>query len=292
MNADVRRAGKATVRGAGSRQADLPRRDEQGRNPPADAREVSRLLFLRLHELDEGTPGHSYARNTLIEMHLSLVHYTARRFRRRDSEDMEDVVQVGIIGLIKAIDRFDLSRETELTSFAIPYISGEIKRFFRDTTWAVHVPRRLQELRTELAKAKETLAVRLDRDATIAELADFLHLTEAQVTEGVLAASAYTAHSLDLPVDSSGGDGSESAGTHADFVGAPDRDIELFENLHSLAPLLAELSDRDRRLLTLRFGHDLSQAEIGRALGISQMQVSRLLARVLSRLRAGMHAHD
>lgn len=124
---------------------------------PRDARALSRQFFQRLTELEEGTHEYQYARNTLIEMNMSLVRFAAYRFRGR-GDDMEDIVQTGMIGLIKAIDRFELSREVEFTSFALPYIVGEIKRFFRDTTWAVHVPRRLQELRVELAKAREELA--------------------------------------------------------------------------------------------------------------------------------------
>lgn len=135
---------------------------------PRDARELSRQFFQRLSELEEGTHEYQYARNTLIEMNISLVRFAAGRFRGR-GDDMEDLVQTGMIGLIKAIDRFELSREVEFTSFALPYIVGEIKRFFRDTTWAVHVPRRLQELRVELAKAREELASRLDRDPTVPE---------------------------------------------------------------------------------------------------------------------------
>ncbi|NEE17136.1 RNA polymerase sigma factor SigF, partial [Streptomyces sp. SID7499] len=111
----------------------------------------------------------------------------------------EDIIQVGTIGLIKAIDRFDLSREVEFTSFAVPYIVGEIKRFFRDTSWAVHVPRRLQELRVDLAKAKESLAGDLDRDPTVQELAKDLGIEEAEVTEGIVASNGYTAGSLDMP---------------------------------------------------------------------------------------------
>ncbi|MGW2442072.1 sigma-70 family RNA polymerase sigma factor, partial [Streptomyces goshikiensis] len=124
--------------------ADLPRIDEPREVAPADARELSRVFFLRLRELTEGTPEHQYVRNTLIEMNASLVQYAVRRFRSRcDGGDIEDVVQVGTIGLIKAIDRFDPSRENEFSTLAMPYITGEIKRHFRDTSWAVRVPRRL-----------------------------------------------------------------------------------------------------------------------------------------------------
>lgn len=138
--------------------ADLPWIEDGGKVAPKDARVLSRLFLDRLQVLEEGTREYQYARNTLIEMNLFLVTFAARRFRNRGSGDTEDIIQVGTIGLIKAIDRFDLSREAEFTSFAIPYIVGEIKRFFRDTTWAVHVPRRLQELRVSLARSREALA--------------------------------------------------------------------------------------------------------------------------------------
>ncbi len=126
---------------------ELPEVVNPGQVAPQDARELSRQFFRRLTELEEGTHEYQYARNTLIEMNMSLVRYAVYRFRSRGPEEMEDIVQVGMIGLIKAIDRFELSREVEFTSFAIPYIVGEIKRFFRDTSWSVHVPRRLQEAR-------------------------------------------------------------------------------------------------------------------------------------------------
>lgn len=143
--------------------AELPEVECPSAVAPRDARELSKQFFDRLQFLDEGTHEYQYARNTLIEMNMSMVRYVARRYRNR-GDDMEDIIQVGTIGLIKAIDRFDLSREVEFSTFAVPYILGEIKRFFRDTGWAVHVPRRLQELRSDLAKAKEELHVQLDRD--------------------------------------------------------------------------------------------------------------------------------
>ncbi|MFJ2738493.1 SigB/SigF/SigG family RNA polymerase sigma factor [Streptomyces sp. NPDC087440] len=261
----------------------LPRLADPTAVAPKNAREITRLFLDRLSELEEGTQEYQYARNTLIEMNLSLVKFAARRFRNRGSGDLEDIIQVGTIGLIKAIDRFDLTREVEFTSFAISYITGEIKRFFRDTTWAVHVPRRLQELRTELAKAKEQLATVLDRDPTVAELAELLELTD-----GLVAANGYTAGSLDLPADTGDKSSTKTAASYADFLGDVDPGMELFEDLHTLAPLLAALSDRDRQILSMRFGQELTQAEIGKELGISQMQVSRLLTRILGQLREGM----
>jgi RNA polymerase sigma-B factor len=218
-------------------------------------------------------------------MNLSLVSFAARRFRNRGSGDMEDVIQVGTIGLIKAIDRFDLSREVEFTSFAIPYILGEIKRFFRDTTWAVHVPRRLQELRVDLAKSKETLATELGRTPTVKELAAHLELSEDEIIEGLVAANGYVAGSIDTP---SGDDEADSAPKYADTMGDDDPAMELFEDLHTLAPLLQQLDPRERTIIEMRFGQELTQAEIGRALNLSQMHISRLLNRTLAKLKTGL----
>ncbi|MFJ6699094.1 SigB/SigF/SigG family RNA polymerase sigma factor [Streptomyces sp. NPDC091272] len=268
----------------------LPQIDDPSTVAPKNARELTRLFLDRLNVLEEGTHEYAYARNTLIEMNLSLVKFAARRFRNRGSGDMEDIIQVGTIGLIKAIDRFDLSREVEFTSFAIPYITGEIKRFFRDTTWAVHVPRRLQELRTELAKAKEQLASVLDRDPTVPELAELLDLSQDEVIDGLVASNGYTAGSLDLPADTGDSNSAKSSVSYADFMGACDPGMELFEDLHTLAPLLSQLSERDRHILSMRFGQELTQAEIGENLGVSQMQVSRLLTRIIGQLRTGMLA--
>ncbi|MFI0241004.1 SigB/SigF/SigG family RNA polymerase sigma factor [Streptomyces sp. NPDC016845] len=265
--------------------AALPRVPHPTRVTPQDARELSRLFFRRLAELEEGTRAYQYTRNTLIEMNMSLVRFAAGRYRHR-GDDMEDVVQVGMIGLIKAIDRFDISREVEFTSFVLPYISGEIKRFFRDTTWAVHVPRRLQELRLELAKAREELRTRLGREPTTAELATLMNLPEAEIREARLASNGYRSTSLDA---APGGDSDEDdESVLADFIGAQDAAMELVEDFHALAPLLARLPERDRRLLHLRFVEELTQAEIGERLGCSQMHVSRLITRLIARLRSGM----
>ncbi|MBM9624255.1 SigB/SigF/SigG family RNA polymerase sigma factor [Streptomyces zhihengii] len=268
---------------------ELPWIEDAGKVAPMDARALSKVFFERLQVLEEGTRDHQYARNTLIEMNLSLVHFAARRFRSREGGDMdEDITQVGTIGLIKAIDRFDLSREVEFTTFAIPYIVGEIKRFFRDTTWAVHVPRRLQELRVTLAKAKDDLAGRLDREPTVAEMARHLEMSEQEVIDGLIASNGYNAGPLDLP-----GEGEGPAGVarpYSDAMGAVDPALETVEDLHTLAPLLGRLDERDRRIIGMRFGQEMTQAQIGAELGISQMHVSRLLSRAVSRLRSGFFA--
>ncbi|MFD9094486.1 RNA polymerase sigma factor SigF [Streptomyces collinus] len=263
----------------------LPGIEDPASVAPRDARELSRQFFRRLTELEEGTPEYQYARNTLIEMNMSLVRFAAGRFRGR-GDDMEDIVQTGMIGLIKAIDRFELAREVEFTSFALPYIVGEIKRFFRDTTWAVHVPRRLQELRVELAKAREELSSRLDRDPTVAELATLMNIPENEVVEGQLASNGYNSSSLDAALTGDGPEDGEAV--LADFIGVEEEGLRLVEDFHALAPLMAELSDRDRQIIHMRFVEEATQAEIGERLGCSQMHVSRLIKRIIARLRQGM----
>ncbi|WP_079191576.1 SigB/SigF/SigG family RNA polymerase sigma factor [Streptomyces sp. CB00455] len=249
-----------------------------------EARALSVSLFKRLAELDEGSTEYSYVRNTLVELNLSLVKYAARRFRGR-SEPMEDIVQVGTIGLIKAINRFDPARGVEFTSFAMPTITGEIKRFFRDTSWAVKVPRRLQELRIDAAKAHDALEQSLGREPTDVELAGRLEVTPDELAEGRKAACAYSARSLDAPVQE---DGDRDAAVERPSLGEEEDAYDRIECLESLKPMLAGLPERERVLLALRFGQELTQSEIGDRLGLSQMHVSRLLTRTLTRLRTGL----
>ncbi|MEV0916980.1 RNA polymerase sigma factor SigF [Streptomyces sp. NPDC049967] len=266
--------------------SELPWIEDTGKVAPKDARALSKLFLDRLQVLEEGTHEYQYARNTLIEMNLSLVRYAASRFRNRGGDDTEDIIQVGTIGLIKAIDRFDLSRDVEFATFAVPYIVGEIKRFFRDTTWAVHVPRRLQELRVDLAKAKEQLSAKLDRDPTVKELAELIDLPEEEIIEGLVAANGYSAGSLDSP--SAETDAGSDQRSFAEMIGEADPGMETVENLHTLAPLLEQLDERERSIVRMRFGQEMTQSQIGAELGVSQMHVSRLLARIVKQLRAGM----
>jgi RNA polymerase sigma-B factor len=262
--------------------AELPFVEDPTGVTPKDARELSRRFFERLAVLEEGTREHQYVRNTLIELNLSLVRYAASRFRAR-GDSQEDVVQVGTIGLIKAIDRFELSREVEFATFAVPYIVGEIKRFFRDTTWAVHVPRRLQEARVELAKATDELRSRLGRTPTTRELAELMSLSEEEVIEARKAANGYQSSSLDAALTT---DGAEMP--LAERLGEEDPSMELVEDLSSLAPLIAELDERDRRIIHMRYVEELTQAQIAARLGVSQMHVSRLISRIIKRLRTGL----
>ncbi|MFJ9823863.1 SigB/SigF/SigG family RNA polymerase sigma factor [Streptomyces sp. NPDC101160] len=263
--------------------AGLPEIDRPTRVSTDDALTLSAALLTRLRELEPGTPEHAYVRNTLVELNLSLVRFAARRFRHRP-EDIEDIVQVGTIGLIKAIDRFAPERGIEFSAFALPTVVGEMKRFFRDTSWAVRVPRRLQELRIDLARTADALEQSLGHRPTRAELAEHLKVSEAEVAEGELAARGYTARSLEGALD----EDSETPRTYLRLLAAPDASYELIENLASLRPLIARLGERDRRILSLRFGEELTQAEIGERLGLSQMHISRLLARILDELKAGL----
>ncbi|MEH6375187.1 RNA polymerase sigma factor SigF [Streptomyces sp. KLMMK] len=270
---------------------EIPEYDGSGPTPPGemaphDARALSKTLFARLEALEEGTHEYAYVRNTLVELNLALVRFAAARFRSR-SEPMEDIVQVGTIGLIKAIDRFELSRGVEFPTFAMPTIIGEIKRFFRDTSWSVRVPRRLQELRIDLAKARDELAQSLDRSPTVGELAGHLGLTKDEVVEGMAASNAYSASSLDAQPQDDEAEGALSA-----RIGYEDHDLEGVEYVAALKPMIAELPQRDRKILSLRFVANMTQSEIGEELGISQMHVSRLLGRTLVRLRRGLLSEE
>ncbi|WP_432019418.1 RNA polymerase sigma factor SigF [Streptomyces sp. 1222.5] len=276
-----------TVQGT-EKKVDVPAIADPSKVAPRDARALSKVFFDQLAVLEEGTPEFQYARNTLIEMNMSLVRFAAARFRSRGPEEMEDIVQVGMIGLIKAIDRFELSREVEFTSFAVPYIVGEIKRFFRDTSWAVHVPRRLQEARVQLARANEELRSRLGRAPTVKELSELMSLPEDEVVEAQLASNGYKSASLDAAISGS----EEGEAALADFIGDEDAALGLVEDFHALAPMIAELGERDRRIIHWRFVEELTQAEIGERLGVSQMHVSRLISRLLARLREGMLGVD
>ncbi|MGW6735446.1 RNA polymerase sigma factor SigF [Streptomyces sp. NPDC055013] len=245
----------------------------------ADVRALSKTLFARLDALEEGTPEYAYVRNSLVELNLALVRYAVRRMGVR-SESYDDVVQVGAIGLIKAINRFDLQRGVNFPTFAMPTIIGEIKRYFRDTSWAVHVPRRLQELHLDLAKATSRLEQAHGRPPTVAELAEDLDRDPDEIIEVLVAANGYTTASLDFPSDSENADDAL-----ADHIGYADLNLEKVEDLHALKPLLAALPERERRILALRYAADMTQSAIGKELGISQMYVSRILNRTLNRLR-------
>lgn len=266
--------------------SDLPEIPDPRTIGTMDARALSVSLFSRLATLEEGTPEYAYVRNTLVELNLSLVKFAATRFANR-KQSMEDILQVGTIGLIKAINRFDVEREVEFTSFALPTIHGEIKRFFRDSGWAVRVPRRLQELRIDIARASDVLQQRLGRAPTSAELAAHLGVDEGTVREGRQAANGYSARSLDAAFEE---DMTPSPAQRC--LAEEDRAFDTLECVVALKPLIAALPERDRVILSLRFVEELTQKEIGQQLGISQMHVSRLLARALKVLREALLTED
>jgi RNA polymerase sigma-B factor len=222
-------------------------------------------------------------REVLVQQYIGLVEFLARRFRNR-GEPTEDLVQVGTIGLLKAIERFDLEREVEFSTYATPTVVGELKRHFRDKGWAVRVPRRLQELHLELSKVVGRLTQELGRSPTVPEIARAAGTTEEAVLEGLEISQAYNFTSLDAPIDS------QDAGSmsFADQLGGEDEGLHNLEYRASLAPEMAKLPERERTILFLRFFRGLTQSEIAERLGISQMHVSRLLNRTLTRLREAL----
>jgi RNA polymerase sigma-B factor len=233
-------------------------------------------MFARLAELPETSPQRDRLREQLVEQHLPLVRYFARRYAGR-GEPMDDLLQAGSVGLVKAVDRFDPGRGLEFSTYAAPTILGEIRRHFRDRTWAVHVHRSLQELTAEVARCAGELTAELNRAPSVAELSARCGRTEEEVLEALDCAAAYTADSLEAPA------GADR--TLGDSIGGEDPalvDVELHE---SLGPALATLPERERRILQLRFYGNQTQSQIAAQLGISQMHVSRLLARTLEQLR-------
>ena len=248
------------------------------RHPQLPKPEVKRL-FRELRESEDPA-----IRTTLIESHLGLVEYLARRFAGR-GEPLDDLIQVATIGLVKAVDRFDPGREVEFSTYATPTIVGELKRHFRDKGWAVRVPRRLQELNLRLGSIISSLSQELQRSPTVAEIAKAAEATEDEVLEALDSAHAYSLISLDAST------GEEGLSYH-EQIGSEDEALEALEDRVSVGPLLRQLPARERRMLHLRFFKGMTQSEIAQELGISQMHVSRLLAKTLATLRAGLEAED
>lgn len=252
--------------------------------PERDHTQASELLT-RLHSLPEDSPERADLREQLVELHMPLVVYLARRFSGRN-EPMNDLVQVGAIGLIKAIDRFDPSRELEFSTYATPTILGEIKRHFRDTGWLIHVPRRAQEMQTTLNAARADLSQELGRAPTVAELAERIEIDEDAVLEALDAARAYSG----VPLDVLAAPG-ETVPEHP-MLGVLDEGFEQVEQRAMLRKVIANLPESEREILLLRFIANKTQTEIAAIVGVSQMQVSRLVARGLRRLRESLGAPE
>jgi RNA polymerase sigma-B factor len=232
-------------------------------------------LLRRYHQ-----DGDLQAREQLIERYMSLVRSLARRYAYR-GEQLDDLVQIGAIGLIKAIDRFNLERGVELTTYATPNIIGEIKRHFRDKGWSVRVPRGLQELNVQVSKLVEQLTVQHGRSPTIAELAEAAGVEEEDVLEALESGRAYSSVSL----SSGGAPDEEGEVDPLESLGSEDHEYEVSEDRAVLAPGFKVLDERERRILHLRFFSGLTQSEIAEQIGISQMHVSRLIRRSLEKIR-------
>jgi RNA polymerase sigma-B factor len=231
-------------------------------------------LFARCHSGDRG------ARETLVVRYMPLARKLARRYSN-SSLSPEDLTQVANLALVKAIDRFDPDRGRAFEAFAIPTILGELRRHFRDASWAVHVARGTQERSRAIQDATARLSREHGKPPTVGQLAQNLELSEEQVLEGLQVAHAYTANSLDAPVQT----GEDDETTLGSTLGSDDQGYEQVENDMMVADALATVTAREQRLLELRFVHELTQTEIGEQLGVSQMQVSRLLRSTLAKLR-------
>src|SRR4051795_1061291 len=252
-----------------------PDDDGAGRMPARDRVSDDRALFERY--LDRRDP---LDRELLVERFLPLARQLARRYERPE-EPFDDLFQVACLGLVKAIDRFDLSRDVAFSSYAVPTILGEVKRYFRDRTWAMRVPRDLQEMSLRVDRAVGELSTRLHRQPTVSELAERLGLDEEQVLEALEASAAYRTTSLSLPRSNE----DEAGETLGDTVATSEEGFGLAEHRATLDHLLRAVSPREREVLRLRFEEDLTQAEIGELIGVSQMQVSRIIRQSLTRLR-------
>lgn len=238
-------------------------------------KEKTRELFRRFKE-----EGDMDAREKLVMSHLNLVRFIANKFKNR-GEPIDDLIQVGYLGLLKAIDRFDPSRGLEFTTFATPTIMGEIKRHFRDKGWSVRVPRRLQELSAKVNQATDTLTSQLQRSPTIAEIADYLDATVDEVLEAMESSSAYSSVSLEAP---SGADDDDTPSV-IDRYATEDSDLAFTDDRIIIEEALASFSPRERDVIEMRFLKGMTQIEIAEKLGISQVQVSRLLRRTLKMIQ-------
>jgi RNA polymerase sigma-B factor len=249
-----------------------PSRSDEGRGRPDDA-EVERL-FARMPD--------PQAREEIATRFLAFAEYLARRFGGR-GESLEDLTQVATIGLLNAIDRFDPAREVQFSTYAAATIVGELKRYFRDKGWALRVPRRLQELAVQVNRALPELTQTLGRSPTIPELAAHLGVETDDIADAMDAVQAYSTSSLDTPMG-------EEGKAPIDALGGEDPSMALLEEWSSIAPAVAELSSRDRRVLYLRFFRGLTQSEIAEDVGVSQMHVSRILTQTLEKLRRAANA--
>jgi RNA polymerase sigma-B factor len=241
----------------------------------APVRTENRDLFVRWQKF-----GEQRAREELVERFLPLARNLARRYAGA-REPFDDLLQVASLGLVKAIDRFDIDRGAAFSSFAVPTILGELKRYFRDLGWSVHVPRGAQEQALKVQEAQERLTTKTGRPPTVNELAEYLEFSIEEVLDALETAAAQHSASLDAPRE----DGDEDSGTLVDVFGEDDPRYELVDETVTISEAARKLTARERKVLALRFVRDLTQTQIAQEIGVSQMQVSRILRRALGELR-------
>jgi RNA polymerase sigma-B factor len=241
---------------------------------------------VELRDPDGSDASRRTARDALVHLHLPLVEHCARRFRHR-GEPYEDLVQVGTIGLIKSVDRFDTERGVEFSTYAAPTVIGEIKRYFRDKGWVIRVPRRLQELRTQINASTAELTQTLGRSPTANELARQIGCSVEEIVEGLESSNAYATLSLDAGSDPDGG-----PPTMLESLSIADSALEHVDLRESIKPLLDRLPEREKQILMLRFFGNLTQSQIANQVGVSQMHVSRLLTKTLETMRVALHEPD
>lgn len=263
-------------------QEPMPPAPRERRTRRKDDYSHCRPWFDELAALPDGHPDRRRLRERLILELLPIAEHIAVRFSGR-GQPREDLIQVARIGLMKAVDRFDPAQGGEFLPYAVPTVMGEVRRFFRDTGWAVHVPRGMQELRTRLTRATTELTQTLGRAPTPSELAGHLDVDVDTVRDGLLAANSYQTSSLDRSVND--GEGSLPL---SDVMGELDSRFEHIEDRHTVVPLLQRLPERERTIVTMRFFDGMTQSQIAERIGISQMHVSRLLAKILQDLRGSL----
>jgi len=237
-------------------------------------------MFRQLQRTTEGSADYIEQRDAIIERCLPLADHIARRFEGK-GEARDDLLQVARIGLINAVKRFDVEMGSDFASFAVPTIMGELRRHFRDNSWSVKVPRRMKELHLQIGTASAEMSQRLGRAPTASELATELGIDRDEVLDGLMAGSSYKTTSI----DGAAGSGSEDRPSLAETLGDVDPGLEKVEYREALRPLLEELPERERTVLVLRFFESMTQSQIAAKVGISQMHVSRLLAKTLAQLR-------
>ncbi|MGK8523309.1 RNA polymerase sigma factor SigF [Nocardia asteroides] len=263
---------------ATARRTATPRRTRRG----TDSYDGIEPWLARLSAMDDDDPERSRLREEIMRRCLPLAEHIARRFVGR-GENYDDLYQIAAVGVVLAVDRFDPARGPSFLSFAVPTIMGEVRRHFRDHSWAVRVPRRVKEIQLTIGPAVERLSQRLRRMPTALEIAVELNINLLEVTQALLAGNAYSTNSIDAVVEDD-----DSGGTSvpiAETFGADDPSYELTEEAIAVAPLLAELPERERRVLRMRFFEGRTQAQIAAVLGVSQMHISRVLSRTLADLR-------